>query len=249
MLLVTLAAIGAAAVACCRGVRRPIRRAVADLRRPARARQRVCGERELAADSRTSTRCRRPGVRQIVTTAPVPDPAQLESRPSATSPGPTPNHAHRARMMRSAAERCCRGPGTCSTIRRSHRRPRSSTPRFAGTPAPTRITCGIGGKATDHADAHKKHRAVAATIRAQAIAAPGAEGLRTRSPSRAAKFCPATGATAIPSATTGRKHACRTRSPIPNPPARRRRTDGSRCRRSAGGRHQREFGARRQGRL
>ena len=39
----------------------------------------------------------------------------------------------------------------------------------------------------------------------------------TRSPLRAPKFWPATGPTANPSATTGRKLACRMRWPMPKP--------------------------------
>ena len=51
----------------------------------------------------------------------------------------------------------------------------------------------------------------------QAIRAPTRKVSRTRSARRAPKFCPATGLTAKPSATTGMNPACTTRRPMPKP--------------------------------
>ncbi len=56
------------------------------------------------------------------------------------------------------------------------------------------------------------------SIRPAARPAAALNAARTRSPLRAAKFCPATGATANPSATTGRNADCTIRRPIVKPP-------------------------------
>ena len=55
------------------------------------------------------------------------------------------------------------------------------------------------------------------SITPAAISAASRNVSFTRWPCRAPKFCPATGATANPSATTGMKPAWTTRMPIPKP--------------------------------
>ena len=82
-------------------------------------------------------------------------------------------------------------------------------------PAPT--TAGSSVKTRTIPCAHRCTAAVITSMNAEAISAASRNTARTRSGSRAPTFCPATGATAKPSATTGMKVAWMTRVPIPKP--------------------------------
>src|SRR5262245_47383794 len=83
--------------------------------------------------------------------------------------------------------------------------------------APTAITCGSEEKIPTMASEASQTSNASTNIAAAASTAPVRNVARTRSAFRAPKFCPATGLTAKPSATTGRKHAWMMRMPMPKP--------------------------------
>ena len=149
----------------------------------------------------------------------VPDPAQLEPGQRATAG--TPGSRPATMRMNELTSDGIVLPIAWNMLERDEDHARSDEVpgrRCAGTrrrprspPGPwrTRRSCAAGAMCAQQREDH--HR------RPPPSAPPIRNVARTRSGRRAPKFCPATGPTANPSATTGMKPACITRRPMPKP--------------------------------